>query len=98
MLILIVVLIFCVMLFHGGTAPRRAFTGPMVSRSSPMIPRADTAFCGNCHGTGDEGFGIMPDSSGDCDACEGRGYTKIDPNAKYVSLNEIFKEHGIEHD
>jgi hypothetical protein len=58
-----------------------------------MIPHPDTAFCGNCHGTGDEGFGMMPDSEGDCTACDSRGYVTIDPNAKYVSLSELAKRY-----
>jgi DnaJ-class molecular chaperone len=88
--IAVVLVVLCLLGRHEvrSTPSRR---GVMVSRSAPMIPRPDTAFCGNCHGTGDEGFGIMPDSAGDCEACDGRGYIKIDPNAKWVTLSEAMR-------
>jgi len=87
---LLLLIAFAAFLFTLILAPKRDHRpsmGVMVSRSR-SVHRPDTFFCGNCHGTGDEGFGIMPDSAGDCEACDGRGYIKVDPNAKTMTLSE----------
>jgi hypothetical protein len=43
--------------------------------------------CGNCHGTGQEGFGLS--DWGQCEACKGRGSHWIDPNARRYTLKEF---------
>lgn len=60
------------------------------SRSEPKIYPSDRIECGNCRGTGLDGFGIMPDSF-TCDACDGKGSHKIDPDEKWVPLTDFLK-------
>lgn len=88
MTLFILAVIVCVFIVHHEVKPKSRPHGAMVSRSRSMTPRPDTYFCGNCHGTGDEGLGIMPDSQGPCEACGGRGYIKVDPNRKSMTLEE----------
>jgi DnaJ-class molecular chaperone len=64
----------------------------IVSRSTPKTCPSDRVECGNCRGTGLDGFGIMPDSF-TCEACDGRGSYKIDPNAKYMTLSELMEKY-----
>jgi DnaJ-class molecular chaperone len=64
----------------------------MISRSTPRTYSSEYATCGNCHGTGDDGFGLMADGA-PCEACDGRGSHKIDPNAKYIPFSEFLRLH-----
>jgi hypothetical protein len=70
-------------------------SGVFVSRSTPKLYPPEQVECGNCHGTGLDGFGIMPDSF-KCEACDGFGFYNIDPNAKYIPLSEILKKYDID--
>lgn len=63
-----------------------------VTRSMPKTYTSNRVECGNCRGTGSDGFNIMPDSF-ECEACHGKGYLVIDPNAKYVTLEELAKKY-----
>lgn len=76
-----------------GQAPRRAQAdgggGLTISRSEYRPQRPGTAVCGNCHGTGGENFNMIDGTP--CDACNGRGFHKIDPNVKGISLKEFME-------
>lgn len=61
-----------------------------VIRSEPGKYPVDYIECGNCRGTGLDGFGIRR-ASFPCEACDGRGSHKIDPNAKTMSFSEAIK-------
>ena len=61
-----------------------------VTRSEPKEVPSGYIECGDCRGTGLDGFGIMPDSF-TCEACEGRGTHKIDPNAKWIPFTELIE-------
>lgn len=65
-----------------------------VTRSSIPTPPKEYLTCGNCRGTGQDGFGIMPDSF-ECEACSGKGYCKIDPNAQYITLSELIERYKV---
>ena len=64
-----------------------------ISRSVMPTARSGRMTCGNCRGTGLDGFGIMPDSI-ECEGCNGRGSIEIDPNAKVMTLEEVIKFMG----
>ena len=61
----------------------------MVYRSKPIGLDPGYFTCGGCHGTGEEGLELADWSP--CSMCDGRGYFKIDPNVKTVSLLELVK-------
>lgn len=92
MLVILLLFIFCVFLMHGGVKSAKPSNGVMVSRSTPKVYPKDLVECGNCRGTGLDGFGIMPDSF-ECEGCKGRGYFKVDPNAKYMTWSELMKKY-----
>lgn len=60
-----------------------------VIRSEPRVLESNQSLCGNCHGTGSEGLGLL--NTDPCNACEGRGWHKIDPNAKTYTLAELLE-------
>lgn len=66
-----------------------------VIRTQISDPPSGWYTCGNCRGTGDDGFGIMPDGA-PCEACYGKGRVKPDPNAVSISLEELVKKYGME--
>lgn len=94
MLILFLFLLVVFMMSQGVKTEYRP-RNIMVSRSTPKTYSSNYIECGNCRGTGLDGFGIMPDSF-ECEACGGKGSHKIDPNAKYVSLSELAEKYRSE--
>lgn len=63
--------------------------GVRAMRSEPLRLGPEFVSCGNCHETGQEGFGLA--DWGECQACDGRGYFKVDPNAKRYTLAEFME-------
>lgn len=94
MLILFLLIVICAFLIPSIDKSKRSSYGPMVSRSTPKTYPSDLIECGNCRGTGLDGFGIMPDSF-ECSACIGKGYHKIDPNAKVYTFSEFMEKYKI---
>lgn len=92
MLILLLLVIFCVFIMHQGVKPQSRSSGTTVSRSVPKTYPPELIECGNCRGTGWDGFGLMPDSF-ECGACNGKGCHKIDKNAKIMKLSDFMKKY-----
>lgn len=61
-----------------------------ITRSGPPFVPKGRILCGNCRGTGSDGFDIMPDSF-PCEACNGKGSVEVDPNAKTYTWSEFMK-------
>ena len=94
MVILLLLVIFCIFMFHDGIKTQHHSSTIAVSRSAPKTYPPKLIECGNCRGTGLDGFGIMPDSF-ECEGCNGRGYYKIDPNAVSMTLSEFMEKYKI---
>lgn len=94
-ILILFLFLFCVFLTRQRIKHERHSLDIVISRSRPKNYTSSCIECGNCRGTGLDGFGIMPDSF-KCEGCNDRGYYKIDPNTKSMSLKEIIEKYKLE--